>query len=56
MRRKALAKMLITTVTLYFLGVSNSKSLPFEGLPDDLHVIITKDGHSTPHKLGATKH
>ena len=40
------------TLTCRILG----KSLPFDGIPDDIHVIITKDGHSTPHRLGSAKH
>jgi len=53
MRRKASYMVLMgLTLTCRILG----KSLPFDGFPDDIHVIITKDGHSTPHRLGSAKH
>jgi hypothetical protein len=42
--------------TLLLTLGSASKRLPFDGLPADIRVIITKDGHSTPHSLTAGKH
>ena len=42
---------LFSSAFVCFLVTKAFAKLPFDGLPDHVNVIVSKDGHSVPHSL-----
>jgi len=47
---RALSKLFIFSSLIYLAALKRDTKLPFEGMPEDVKIIITKNGHSIPHR------
>ncbi len=46
---RALSKLFTLSTLIYLAALKRDTKLPFEGMPEDVKIIITINGHSIPH-------